>query len=312
MDIRTGLASLPLDEGPSVVTIGFFDGVHRGHRAVLVRTVDAARERDARAVAVTFDRHPRETLTPNDVPRLLTTTERKAGLIAETGMDLLLVLEFTNELSRVPAGDFVRDVLAAGVHAVHVVVGANFTFGHRALGTIETLRELGPSFGFTSEAVDLFELDGRAVSSSSVRAALAEGDLAWPTRALGRRYAVDGTVVSGAGRGHGLGYPTANLETEPRLLLPAKGIYAGRASGDDGSHVAAISVGTNPTFGVEPLHVEAHLLDFEGDLRGRALAVEFWERLRNEERFENVTDLVRAMDDDVQRTRAIVTTQDDR
>jgi riboflavin kinase/FMN adenylyltransferase len=206
----------------------------------------------------------------------------------------------------VSAEDFVRDVLVSGLHAVHVVVGANFTFGHRALGTVETLRRLGPSVGLSAETVDLLELDGRAVSSSSIRAALAEGDLTWPTRALGRRYAVDGTVVAGAGRGHGLGYPTANLETEPRLLLPTNGIYAGRASSDDGVHPAAISVGTNPTFGIEPLHVEAYLLDYEGDLRGRPLTVEFWERLRDEERFEAVDDLVRAMDDDVRRTRAIL------
>ena len=306
MDVRTGLASLPLDDGPSVVTVGFFDGVHRGHRAVLGRTVDAARERDARSVAVTFDRHPREVLTPGNVPRLLTTTQRKSELIAQTGIDALVVLEFTEELSRVPAEDFVRDVLAADLHGVHVVVGANFTFGHRAVGTVATLDELGPAYGFSAETVELFELDGRPLSSSSIRAALAEGDLAWPTRALGRRYAVEGRVVSGAGRGHGLGYPTANLETEPRLLLPADGIYAGRASDGDGSHAAAISVGTNPTFGVEPLHVEAYLLDFEGDLRGRPLSVEFWERLRNEERFHEVSDLVDAIDEDVRRTRVIV------
>lgn len=312
MEVRTGLASLPLDDRPSVVTIGFFDGVHLGHRAVFGRTVEAARERDARSVVVTFDRHPRETLTPDNVPRLLTTTERKAELIAETGIDVLVVLEFTRELSLVPAEDFVRDVLSAGLHAVHVVVGANFTFGHKALGTVEMLHEVGPAFGFTAEAVGLFELDGRPVSSSSIRAALADGDLTWPTRALRRRYAVDGTVVGGAGRGHGLGYPTANLKTEPRLLLPANGIYAGRASSDDGFHAAAISVGTNPTFGVEPLHVEAYLLDFDGDLRGRPLAVEFWERLRNEERFEEVTDLVRAIDDDVRRTREIVVEQEGR
>jgi riboflavin kinase / FMN adenylyltransferase len=310
VEIRRGIDSLPLDDGASVVTIGFFDGVHLGHRAVFERTVNAARERSARAVAVTFDRHPRETLTPDHVPRLLTTTERKAALIAETGIDALVVLGFTKELSLVPAEDFVRDVLAA-LHTVHVVVGANFTFGHRALGSIDTLREMGPAFGFTAEPVELFEVDGRPISSSSIRTALGEGDLAWPARALGRRYAVDGKVVGGAGRGRGLGYPTANLETEPRVLLPATGIYAGRASGEYGVDAAAISVGTNPTFGLEPLHVEAYLLDFEGELHGRALSVEFWERLRDEERFEDVADLVKAMDEDVRRTREIVLSGED-
>ena len=144
------------------------------------------------------------------------------------------------------------------------------------------------------------------MSSSSIRAALAEGDLRWPERALGRRPGVDGRVVGGAGRGAGLGYPTANLETEPRLLLPRRGIYAGAAFAEDGAHVAAISVGTNPQFGVEPLHVEAYLLDFDGDLRGRRLEVEFWKRLRDEATFSTVEELQEAIADDVERTRSIV------
>lgn len=306
MDVRHGLGSLPLDDGGSVVTIGFFDGVHLGHRAVFARTVEAAAARGARSVAVTFDRHPREILTPGSEPRLLTTLERKTELIAGTGIDVLVVLGFTEAFSRVPAEGFVSDVLVRDLHTEHVAVGANFTFGHRAAGTVQTLRDLGPSSGFTVEEVPLFELDGRPLSSSSIRTALAEGDLAWPERALGRRYAVEGTVVSGAGRGRGLGFPTANLRTWPRLLLPARGIYAGRANGDAGTHVAAIDVGTNPTFGVEPLHVEAYLLDFEGDLGGSRMRVEFWARLRDEERFDSPGDLVEAMEDDVRRTRELV------
>lgn len=307
MEIRRGTGSLPIDEGSTVVTIGFFDGVHLGHRAVIGRTVEAARDRSARAVAVTFDRHPREILTPGKEPRLLTTVERKAELIAATGLDVLLVLEFTEAFSRWAAEAFVRQVLVEGLHAVHVAVGGDFTFGHQAAGTLQTLRGLGPGLGFTTEEVPPFELDGRRVSSSSIREALANGDLAWPERALGRRYAVEGTVVAGAGRGHDMGFPTANLQTSPRLLLPGKGIYAGRAGTPDGTYVAAVSVGTNPTFGVEPLHVEAFLLDFTDDaLRGKALNVEFWERLRDEERFDSTDELVRAMEEDVRRTRRIV------
>ncbi|MFB3738053.1 MAG: bifunctional riboflavin kinase/FAD synthetase [Candidatus Velamenicoccus archaeovorus] len=306
MEVRRGLGTLPIEDGPTVVTVGFFDGVHLGHRAVIGRTVEAARERGARAAAVTFDRHPREILTPGREPRLLTTLERKIALIGSVGVDVLLVLEFTQAFSQMPAEAFVREVLVEGLHAVHVAVGGDFTFGHRAAGTLQTLRELGPPLGFTAEEVPPFELDGRRVSSSSIREALAAGDLSWPARALGRRYAVEGVVVSGAGRGHDLGFPTANLETSPRLLLPATGIYAGRAAGREGDHVAAVSVGTNPTFGVEPLHVEAFLLDFEGDLRDRPLTVEFWARLRDEERFGSADELVRAMEEDVRRTRRIV------
>ena len=308
MDIVRGLHHLPLPEGPSVVTIGFFDGVHLGHQEVIRGTVEAATERDARSVAVTFDRHPREILTPGEEPRLLTTVERKASLIEACGIDVLVVLEFTKEFSQVSAETFVRDVLVGGLHAVHARVGANFTFGHRAAGNVGTLREVGASLGMTADEVELFTIDDRAVSSSSIREALAAGDLSWPRVALGRRYAVDGEVVSGAGRGKGLGYPTANLRTWPRLLLPGQGIYAGVAELVDGSRfVAAIDVGTNPTFGTEPLHVEAFLLDFPDDeLRGDTLTVEFWERLRDEVKFDSVEALIAAIADDVGRTRSIV------
>jgi riboflavin kinase / FMN adenylyltransferase len=309
MDVVRGLNALPLPDGPSVVTVGFFDGVHLGHQEVFRRTVEASKERDARSVAVTFDRHPREILTPGDEPRLLTTVERKAELIAACGIDVLVVLEFTQRFSQVSAEDFVRDVLIGGLHAVHARVGANFTFGHRAAGTVATLREVGEPLGMTADEVGLFEIDGRVVSSSSIREALAAGDLVWPRTALGRRFAVDGEVVAGAGRGKGLGYPTANLRTWPRLLLPGQGIYAGVAELEGGErYVAAIDVGTNPTFGTEPLHVEAFLLDFPDDeLRGDTLKVEFWERLRDEMNFDSVDDLVAAIAEDVERTRAAVT-----
>jgi riboflavin kinase/FMN adenylyltransferase len=308
VEIVRGLNRLPLDDEPAVVTVGFFDGVHLGHRAVLARTVEAARERGVRPVAVTFDRHPREILTPGQEPRLLTTVERKARLLEEAAVEVLVVLEFTEDFSRMPAEGFVRDVLVGGLHALHAVMGANFTFGHRAAGTVDRLPELGAPYGLTAEGVPLVELDGRRVSSSSVREALAAGDLAWPLTALGRRFVLDGEVVSGHGRGKGLGYPTANLRTWPRLLLPGQGIYAGVAEHGDRRFPAAIDVGTNPTFGVEPLHVEAFLLDFEDrELRGEPLAVSFWERLRDEVRYESVDELVRAIAADVDRTREIVT-----
>jgi riboflavin kinase / FMN adenylyltransferase len=308
MDVVRGLQSLPLPAGPSVVTVGFFDGVHLGHREVIRRTVEAAQQREARSVAVTFDRHPREILTPGEEPRLLTTVERKASLIEACGVDTLVVLEFTKEFSQISAEDFVRDVLVGGLHTLHARVGANFTFGHRAAGTVATLRDVGEPMGMTADAVGLLASGDRVVSSSSIREALAGGDLTWPRTALGRRYAVEGHVVSGAGRGKGLGYPTANLRTWPRLLLPGQGIYAGVAELEDGRRfVAAIDVGTNPTFGTEPLHVEAFLVDFPDDeLRGQQLSIEFWERLRDEVRFDSVDELVEAIAADVERTRGVV------
>lgn len=309
MERLHGLDALPVDAEATVVTVGFFDGVHVGHRAVLERTAEAAQERGVPAVAVTFDRHPREVLAPGSEPRLLTTVDRKAALIEEAGIDVLVVLEFTPAFSRRSADDFIANVLVGGLHTVHCAIGANFTFGHRAAGTVELLMERGPSHGFSTERVELLGLDGRAVSSSSIREALAHGDLEWPRRALGRRFVLDGTVVTGAGRGHELGFPTANLRTWPRLLLPGRGIYAGRALSGGNAYVAAISVGTNPTFGSEPLHVESYLLDFDGDLIGRDLAVEFWAYLRDEERFETSEALADAIADDVKRTREIVVDQ---
>ncbi len=301
-----GLQALPIQAGPAVVTVGFFDGVHVGHRAVLGRTVDEARARGLASAAVTFDRHPREVLTPGREPRLLTTVERKARLVEETGIDALVVLEFTEEFSRWPAEGFITRVLVDGLHAQHCVMGANFTFGHKAAGDVQLLIDTGPSYGFTAERVDLVDIDGRRVSSSSIREALARCDLEWPRTALGRRFVLDGSVVSGAGRGHGLGFPTANLRTWPRLLLPGRGIYAGRASVGDETYVAAISVGTNPTFGVEPLHVESFLLDFDDDVLGREMAVEFWAYLRDEVRFDSPEELSAAIGEDVRRTRELV------
>jgi riboflavin kinase / FMN adenylyltransferase len=306
VDVIRGIGSLPLPDGPRVATVGFFDGVHRGHREVLRTVVARARERGVGSVAITFDRHPREVLSPGDEPRLLTSVDRKAELIAQTGIDELVVLAFDRDFSLIPAEDFVRDVLVDGVHAVHAAMGANFTFGFRALGTMGNLPLLGAPFGLTIESVGLVETGGRVVSSTSVREALAAGDLAWPRIALGRRFVLDGEVVTGHGRGRGLGYPTANLRTWPRLLLPGQGIYAGVAEHASRRYRAAIDCGTNPTFGVEPLHVEAFLMGFDGELPGEPLAIEFWERLRDEVRYDSVDELTAAIEADVVRTSDLV------
>ncbi|MGH2682777.1 MAG: bifunctional riboflavin kinase/FAD synthetase [Actinomycetota bacterium] len=305
MEILQGIRSFRADGG-SAVTVGFYDGVHVGHQAVIRRTVKAAGEQGLRPVVLTFDRHPREVLTPRDVPQLLTTLRRKSELIEAIGVEVLAVMEFDEDVSRWPPERFVDQALVTGLGVRQAIVGANFTFGHRAAGTAELLGELGRARGFRVETVPLTELDGRPVSSTSIRRALADGDLDWPRRALGRRYRVEGTVVAGAGRGKDLGFPTANLRTPARILLPGRGVYAGRGFAEGNSWRAAINVGTNPTFGEEPLHVEAFLLDFEGDIQGRVLAVEFWERLRDELRFENPEALALQMKEDVTRTRALV------
>ena len=306
MEVVRGIRSLPLAEEPSVATVGFFDGVHLGHQAVLRTVVRRADERGVRSVAITFDRHPREVLSPGSEPRLLTTVERKAELIAASGVDVLVVLTFDRDFSLITAEDFVRDVLVHGVHAARVAMGVNSTFGFKARGTMQTLPGLAAPFGLGVEAVDLVELGDRVVSSTSIRDALSSGDLEWPLAALGRRFVLDGEVVTGHGRGRGLGYPTANLRTWPRLLLPGQGIYAGVATRGARRYRAAIDCGTNPTFGVEPLHVESFLLDFDGDLPGEPLSIEFWSRLRDEIRYDSVDELVSAIEADVARTRKLI------
>jgi riboflavin kinase/FMN adenylyltransferase len=306
VDVVRGIRSLPLAEEPSVATVGFFDGVHLGHQAVLRTVVRRADERGVRSVAITFDRHPREVLSPGSEPRLLTTVERKAELIAASGVDVLVVLTFDRDFSLITAEDFVRDVLVRGAHAVHAAMGANFTFGFKAEGTMRTLPGLATPYTLSVEKVELVELGERVVSSTSIRDALSSGDLEWPLAALGRRFVLDGEVVTGHGRGRGLGYPTANLRTWPRLLLPGQGIYAGVATHGARRYRAAIDCGTNPTFGVEPLHVESFLLDFDGDLPGEPLSIEFWSRLRDEIRYGSVDELVSAIEADVARTRRLI------
>jgi riboflavin kinase/FMN adenylyltransferase len=301
-----GIEALPAADGPAVVTVGFFDGVHLGHQAVITRTVSLARNRGVPSIAVTFDRHPREVFAPGTEPRQLTSPARKAELIAALGVDILLVLAFTEEFSRVPADEFAKQILVERLHAEHVAVGENFTFGHKALGNVETLIDLGRTLGFGAEGVPLLEVGGRTVSSTAIRSALADGDVTWPRLALGRRYRVDGRVGEGAGRGKALGWPTANLDLPPKMLLPGKGVYAGTATLPAGRWTAAVNVGTNPTFGVEPLHLEAFLLDFDGDIRGEEMSVEFWERVSGEERFDSIDALVEKIAADVRRTREIV------
>ena len=305
MKVLHGSSALPLDR-ESAITIGFFDGVHRGHQSVIRRVVEVARDRGLASVVVTFDRHPLQTLSPGKVPPLLTTLKRKAAYIEELGADALFVLEFTEETSRWSPEEFVDRVLVDGLRTRHLSIGTNFRFGHKAAGNFEVLNDLGRARDFAVEAVGLYKVDGRPVSSTSVREALAEGDLDWPERALGRRYVVEGQVVKGAGRGRGLGWPTANLRTPDRVLLPGRGVYACRAEIDGRSYAAAVNIGINPTFGAEPLHLEAHVLDLDEDLLGRVLAIEFWRRLRDEQRFDSPELLSEQIRADVDATRQVV------
>lgn len=309
MQTYAGLSQLRPPPGGSAITIGTFDGVHLGHRALIAATVAEARRLGATPVLVTWDRHPAATLRPGAVPPLLTTPGRKAELVSQTGIGVLAVLAFDAELSRWPPERFVAEVLVAGLGARAVLVGQGWRFGHRAAGDVALLETLGRTHGFSARAVGLLQGPGGPVSSSRIRAAIAAGDLAGARALLGRPYDLDGVVIEGDSRGATLGYPTANLEVDPALALPPLGIYAGRARAAGTFHPAAISVGVNPTFGGrpgrDPARIEAYLLDFSGDLYGEAVRLELWARLRDELRFDSVAALTAQMARDVEATRAL-------
>ncbi|MDP8978398.1 MAG: bifunctional riboflavin kinase/FAD synthetase [Actinomycetota bacterium] len=291
---------------PSVVVIGFFDGVHLGHRAIIERAVGAAAERGIRSVVVTFDRHPMEVVRPGSQPRLLMTLARRAATLAACGVDLVVVLPFDDELRHLPPEGFVDRVLGS-LSARRVVVGANFRFGHKAAGDVTTLRELGAARGFEVDGVGLRELDGVVISSTEVRTAVEKGDVRRAARLLGRPYLVEGVVVRGDRRGETLGFPTANLQVSRRVAVPARGIYAGLFHTQDArAHRCVTSVGVNPTFGGQDLRVESFLLDFRGDLYGASAGVDFRHRIREERRFAGPEELVTWIRGDVARARALL------
>src|SRR5215472_13468527 len=249
-----GLGEVPGAWGPSVVTIGVFDGVHRGHQLIVARAAAAARDLGLPLVVVTFDPHPAGVIRPGSQPAQLCTLRRRAQLLGELGADAVCVLAFTLEFSQLSPEEFVRAVLADRLHARRVVIGENFRFGHRAAGDLALLAELGEKYEFGAEGVPLLTDDGVITSSSEIRELVAAGDVAGAERGLGRPHRVEGVVVRGEQRGRALGVPTANLETAEHTATPADGVYAGwLASLDaDGQETArwpaAISVGTNPTF----------------------------------------------------------------
>jgi len=308
-----GLDSVPTDWGKCVVTIGVFDGVHRGHAEIIAKAVALAKERGVPSVLLTFVPHPSEVVRPGSHPPVLTTIVRRAELVAELGVDVFCPLAFTLEFSHMPPAEFVFNALVDRLHASGVIVGANFRFGHKAAGDVAQLHELGARFGFTAEGVTLLRDGETTLSATYVRSRVQAGDMGSAAAALGRPHRVDGVVERGDQRGRELGFPTANLRTDAWAAVPADGVYAGkvvrldewgRTLGPLGT--AAISVGTNPTFEVRQRRVEAFILDFSEDLYGQALGIEFHQKLRGMERFDSVEALVTQMHADVAATRALI------
>jgi riboflavin kinase/FMN adenylyltransferase len=301
------LESLAPRGWPSVVvTIGNFDGVHRGHQALVAACVEGARARGGTAAVLTLHPHPTRLLDPARAPGALTTLAQKEEILGTLGVDHLVVLPFTREVARRSAREFVRSVLAGGLAARQVIVGEGFRFGWRREGDAAALERLGAELGFEAVVVPPVLYEGAVVSSSRVREALAAGDAAGAEALLGRAYFVDGRVVHGDGRGRLLGIPTANVESENEIL-PRSGVYAGRCRVGSGEwHPAVVNLGSRPTFGGGATTLEAHLIDFEGDLYGARVRLGFLDRLRDERRFDGPEALVAQIRDDVVRARAVV------
>ena len=314
MLVVTDLSVSPWPNERAVITIGAYDGVHRGHRAVIAQVQARAAELGARSVVVTFDRHPASVIRPDAAPRLLTNPAQKLELLADTGVDATVVVPFSPEQARETPVDFVERVIVNALRAQAVIVGSDFHFGHMRQGNITLLREMGERHDFTCEPVVLVpRADGvdEPIRSTAIRRALAGGEIETATRLLGRALEVRGTVVTGDQRGRTIGFATANVEIPNGMCLPSDGVYAGLYRRPDGSeHACAINLGRRPTFYVNAEHslLEAHLLDFAGDLYGEDAAVTFVAFLRSEKQFAGIDELKTQLKLDVEHARVAVQT----
>ena len=299
-------SGLPPDVSATVVTVGTFDGVHRGHRDVLDRLVARGKSMGLRSVVVTFEPHPLEVVNPAAAPLMLTVGEEKREVLAESAIDYLAVIPFTPTLARYAAQDFVLRVLRDRFSMQHLLMGYDHGFGRNREGDVEVLQALGAREGFGVEVVPPVSIgDGRPISSTSIRRAIAGGDLERAAHALGRPYALGGRVVQGAARGRGLGFPTINLAPpSPRKLLPPQGVYAVRVQTPGGAHGGMLNLGPRPTFGDPSAGIEAHLFDASGDWYGAWVRVDFITRLRDTQKFANAAALVEQLrrdEDDARR-----------
>ena len=325
MERWRGQDDIPSDWGRCVLTIGVFDGVHRGHAELIARAVKAGRARGVPTVLMTFDPHPMEVVFPGSHPAQLTTLPRRAELAEELGIDVFLVMPFTTDFMKLTPERYIHELLVERLHVLDVVVGENFTFGKKAAGNVATLRKVGERLGFAVESVSLVaeEHDAQTVTFSStyIRACVDAGDVVAAAEALGRPHRVEGVVVRGEGRGRDLGYPTANVAPPMYSAIPADGVYAawftvlapGPATGSvlpGGRHPAAVSIGTNPTFSGRTRTVEAFVLDTDADLYGQHVAVDFVARLRGQRKFGSVDDLIAAMGRDTEKARTVLAAQD--
>lgn len=289
----------------AVVTIGNFDGIHLGHREIFRRVVSRSRQTGGTSVVYTFVPHPLKILAPDRAPALINTYAEKELLIEASCIDVLICAPFTRELADLPAHRFVRELLVDKVGVTHLVVGYDYLFGKGRSGDIHLLRRMGEYLGFSVEVLEPIATGGEIYSSTRVREMIRQGSVAEVVQVLGRHYTFEGRVVHGFGRGSQLGFPTANLKTDKELMPPA-GVYAVKVKRGDRLYDGVMNLGQNPTFGAAGYFIEAHILDFSGDLYGNDLRVYFVERLREEKRFDGPQALREAIQEDIRKARQIL------
>jgi riboflavin kinase / FMN adenylyltransferase len=304
MEIIRDLDSLKPYSFP-VVALGNFDGVHVGHQTILRAAIERARAAGGSALAVTFDPLPAKVLNPNRAPRLILTPEDKHELLRSFGLDGVIVLTFSRELSMVPPEAFVREYLRRRIGARVVVVGHNVSFGHARAGNAEVMRRLGGELGFETNVIGPIERDGIVVSSTQVREMIAMGDMKRTAILLGRPHFLRGPVVHGRERGRTIGFPTANVQSRTECL-PPDGVYATRVVMEDGSYPSITNIGMRPTFGEPERSIEAHIFDFDRDIYGREVKLEIAERIRPERKFESAQALAAQIASDLRRAKEIL------
>ena len=306
MKVVHSLSELQPAPNAACVAIGMFDGVHLGHQQVIRQTVTDAHQHEATSLCVTFDRHPATIVNPSSAPRLIQSLPQRLAAIETLDIDATLLLEFNESLRHVAAADFIENLQHGLGDIKSICVGAKFVFGHDRQGDVEFLRTLGGQSGFRVHGLAAVALDSKTISSTRIRDAVRDGRLDDAGQMLGRTFAIEGTVIEGERQGRELGFPTANLDTDG-LVLPPNGVYAAHARLGEETHRAVLNIGLRPTLASpEPaLQVEAHLLDFNGELYGQALEIELVERLRDEQRFGSTDELATQITRDIERARTL-------
>jgi riboflavin kinase/FMN adenylyltransferase len=304
MLLITELKDLPQRFTNSILTLGNFDGLHRGHQELIRRVIGRAKETGGVSMVVTFRPHPLKILCPEKCPPLISIYEEKIRLFEDLGIDVLVKIPFTLAFAQMAPEAFVREVLCGMLGAREIFVGDNYRFGRGRMGTVKTLQDLGRECGFVVREVEQISLGGEVISSTKIRQLLKNGEVEHASRLLGRDYAITGVVVRGDGRGRTLGFPTANIAPKHEII-PAYGVYAVRLFVRERFYTGIANIGVRPTFGKETLSIEAYLFDFDEDLYGEEISVYFLEKIRDEKKFSCIEDLVGQIRQDIERARRI-------